>query len=470
MGGGLFTRITFELFLLLSNGFVSACVGPVIDVQLHTSSTKHMTRVHNALLADKKDYPYPSLTLSPSVYDALLVIRPSILLRDSSSAPNSLSDNTHYIFSLPSNSTAWLSLIALNASLRAEDCIAQATSSDVSGEEPHSSASMAYSSDLTTLSTIFKYDLLGIDRLVEETVLGFTAVFFMSKSYSNFLICEASQLCYGGIVRSVALGTTDGLCTWRVAMMNTCQPVTVPVGRITLGRIFNVSGSSLDGFLEIPSSIDFSRTQFLGTKQSAHGYYSADVTEPIASSDTHHTIASITSPSAFTSCTSTRDQIRFFEAYSKCITRMEPSELHATCLYLCLSAPLLCLGLSCCSLKPILQQTAHIHHEPGSSWPLMEHEGTSPASTSAFDRLLGYSSPRQSQTYFSFNAFSALLNSLYFSSLPFFAFAPTPTIFSGVLPIHRTPAPLMSLSDSVTLFETGIKVVDLLTPYKKGGK
>lgn len=28
----------------------------------------------------------------------------------------------------------------------------------------------------------------------------------------------------------------------------------------------------------------------------------------------------------------------------------------------------------------------------------------------------------------------------------------------------------MSLSDSTTLFETGIKVVDLLTPYKKGGK
>ena len=28
----------------------------------------------------------------------------------------------------------------------------------------------------------------------------------------------------------------------------------------------------------------------------------------------------------------------------------------------------------------------------------------------------------------------------------------------------------MSLSDSTMLFETGIKVVDLLTPYKKGGK
>ena len=36
--------------------------------------------------------------------------------------------------------------------------------------------------------------------------------------------------------------------------------------------------------------------------------------------------------------------------------------------------------------------------------------------------------------------------------------------------IHRTPAALLRLSIAASLFETGIKVVDLLTPYKKGGK
>ena len=43
-------------------------------------------------------------------------------------------------------------------------------------------------------------------------------------------------------------------------------------------------------------------------------------------------------------------------------------------------------------------------------------------------------------------------------------------LFSSIKPIHKTPLTIMSLSTFLILFETGIKVVDLLTPYKKGGK
>ena len=43
-------------------------------------------------------------------------------------------------------------------------------------------------------------------------------------------------------------------------------------------------------------------------------------------------------------------------------------------------------------------------------------------------------------------------------------------LYSSVTSVHKTPASLMSLSIYLSLFETGIKVVDLLTPYKKGGK
>merc|ERR1712187_392401 len=42
--------------------------------------------------------------------------------------------------------------------------------------------------------------------------------------------------------------------------------------------------------------------------------------------------------------------------------------------------------------------------------------------------------------------------------------------FASVKPIHKTPLAILTLGISVSLFETGIKVVDLLTPYKKGGK
>ncbi|MDO7677093.1 MAG: F0F1 ATP synthase subunit beta, partial [Pirellulales bacterium] len=37
-------------------------------------------------------------------------------------------------------------------------------------------------------------------------------------------------------------------------------------------------------------------------------------------------------------------------------------------------------------------------------------------------------------------------------------------------PIHRAPPPLTDLSTRTDLFETGIKVVDLLTPSVRGGK
>ncbi len=36
--------------------------------------------------------------------------------------------------------------------------------------------------------------------------------------------------------------------------------------------------------------------------------------------------------------------------------------------------------------------------------------------------------------------------------------------------IHQTALAMLRLSTEVSLFETGIKVLDLLTPYKKGGK
>ena len=37
-------------------------------------------------------------------------------------------------------------------------------------------------------------------------------------------------------------------------------------------------------------------------------------------------------------------------------------------------------------------------------------------------------------------------------------------------PIHRKPPPFDQLESKTTMFETGIKVIDLLTPYVQGGK
>jgi F-type H+-transporting ATPase subunit beta len=45
-----------------------------------------------------------------------------------------------------------------------------------------------------------------------------------------------------------------------------------------------------------------------------------------------------------------------------------------------------------------------------------------------------------------------------------------PVNSEATLPIHRDPPKLTDLETSPSVFETGIKVVDLLTPYRRGGK
>jgi F-type H+-transporting ATPase subunit beta len=42
--------------------------------------------------------------------------------------------------------------------------------------------------------------------------------------------------------------------------------------------------------------------------------------------------------------------------------------------------------------------------------------------------------------------------------------------YSKVLPIHRLAPSFINLDTKLSIFETGIKVVDLLAPYRRGGK
>lgn len=42
--------------------------------------------------------------------------------------------------------------------------------------------------------------------------------------------------------------------------------------------------------------------------------------------------------------------------------------------------------------------------------------------------------------------------------------------YSITLPIHRAAPSFVELDTQLSIFETGIKVVDLLAPYRRGGK
>ncbi len=59
------------------------------------------------------------------------------------------------------------------------------------------------------------------------------------------LTLEVQQQLGDGIVRSIAMGSTDGLKRG-LAVLNTGAPISVPVGKATLGRIMDVLGTPVD--------------------------------------------------------------------------------------------------------------------------------------------------------------------------------------------------------------------------------
>ena len=66
------------------------------------------------------------------------------------------------------------------------------------------------------------------------------------KNNDKTLTLEVQQHLDGGLVRTVAMGSTDGLQRG-AAVEDTGAPIQAPVGHETLGRMFNVLGDPIDG-------------------------------------------------------------------------------------------------------------------------------------------------------------------------------------------------------------------------------
>ncbi|GGI91462.1 F0F1 ATP synthase subunit beta [Shewanella gelidii] len=62
---------------------------------------------------------------------------------------------------------------------------------------------------------------------------------------SEDLVLEVQQQLGGGVVRTIAMGSSDGLRRG-VEVVNSGSPISVPVGAATLGRIMNVLGEPVD--------------------------------------------------------------------------------------------------------------------------------------------------------------------------------------------------------------------------------
>ena len=77
------------------------------------------------------------------------------------------------------------------------------------------------------------------DVLKEEEAID------IASQEENYLICEVQQHLGDNRVRAVAMDVTDGLSRG-TEVIDTGAPITVPVGDITLGRIFNLLGDPID--------------------------------------------------------------------------------------------------------------------------------------------------------------------------------------------------------------------------------
>jgi F-type H+-transporting ATPase subunit beta len=71
----------------------------------------------------------------------------------------------------------------------------------------------------------------------------YSALFVMNGEKK--VVLEVEQHIGGGVVRAVAMDSTDGLARG-MEVTDTNAPISVPVGKATLGRIFNVLGDTID--------------------------------------------------------------------------------------------------------------------------------------------------------------------------------------------------------------------------------
>src|SRR5690349_8594436 len=77
----------------------------------------------------------------------------------------------------------------------------------------------------------------------------------IDRGEQGTLVLEVQQHLGDDRVRAVAMDTTDGLARG-AEVIDTGAPITVPVGEVTLGRIFNLLGEPIDQGEELPEGVE----------------------------------------------------------------------------------------------------------------------------------------------------------------------------------------------------------------------
>jgi len=89
----------------------------------------------------------------------------------------------------------------------------------------------------------------------EELPTLLSAVFIEKEKQKKFLVTEVQQVVGNKVVRAVSMEGTEGLKRGLNAFSYS-ETIKVPVGKETLGRIFNVLGQTIDNETEISSKVE----------------------------------------------------------------------------------------------------------------------------------------------------------------------------------------------------------------------
>lgn len=98
-------------------------------------------------------------------------------------------------------------------------------------------------------------EIIGAVIDVEFPRSAVPKVYDALKVENQDLVLEVQQQLGDGIVRTIGMGVTEGLQRG-LKVLNTGKPITVPVGKKTLGRIMNVLGTPIDEMGPIDAELE----------------------------------------------------------------------------------------------------------------------------------------------------------------------------------------------------------------------
>jgi F-type H+-transporting ATPase subunit beta len=272
---------------------------------------------------------------------------------------------------------------------------------------------------------------IGISYL-SGSAHALTSIYSACHMYRSSSILEISQLCYNSCVRSISLSTTESVSNATTRINIIYSPILLPVGLSVLGRLFNVTASSMDGYLELLMSSLYANPASPSTTTHTSAT-SPTLSSPVADQQADH----------LSICYNSEIDLRvLLDLYEYLSEHCDTKPTHNSSTYLTMTLFLAIVASSTDNLQIL-------------------SEGLIPSSTESQPHMNNSQSASNTSNETPWNSIVANVSNIYYLSERY---------HESRSSIHSENLSILDLRVSLQLFETGIKVVDLITPYKKGAK